>query len=115
MKKIGIIVVIVAAILALFYFIGISDEYEQLPDDELPPITDNEEGNDEEEQPSIQPEEPEIPVIEEYVTSDEELYVYELIYADLSSQFETHTAFISLGYNEETLEYNNVYGIMYGG
>lgn len=113
----------ILGILLLSFFLW---NYEEpVYDDYVPPIIENgnieNEGNEPDVEPDepivpdepIEPEEPEIPTIDNYVTTDEELYIYELIYSDLSTQYETHTAYVNLGYNSETFEENNIYGLMY--
>ena len=114
MKYIAIFAAIFVAFLLGLCFLGDDSFGEQIPSPEVPPIVDDEILGDD--KPVISPdddEESNIPTIEEYVTTDEELYIYELIYSDLSTQYETHTAYINLSNNEEKHDEDNVYGLMY--
>lgn len=114
MKYFAIFAAIFVAFLLGLCFLGDDSFGEQIPSSEVPPIVDDEILGDD--KPVISPddnEESNIPTIEEYVTTDEELYIYELIYSDLSTQYETHTAYINLSNNEEKYDEDNVYGLMY--
>lgn len=110
----------IIGILFFFYCIGSSDCLEDSNQiEENPPIVDNDNNNEDDKgnnnnpNPEIIPTKPEIPYIENYVVDNEELYIYELIYSDLSLKYETSCAYINLGYDNVDNEEINIYGLMY--